>query len=78
MKIGEQFECWILQVIKMKAPTGGGKGRHLWPRLAEKIAEAQTLYQYQVSTKKAKIMIKNKCTQKILRMYSTWFIIYQV
>ena len=28
----------------IKARTGGGKGRHLWPRLVQKIAEGKTSY----------------------------------
>ena len=29
----------------MKARTGGGKGRHLWPRLVQKVAEGKTSYE---------------------------------
>ena len=38
----EQWECWTLCAIEIKARTGGGKGRHLWPRLVQKIAEGKT------------------------------------
>lgn len=33
IKIDEYSECWTLCAIKMKAGTGAGKGRHLWPHL---------------------------------------------
>ena len=42
MRIDEQWECWTLCAIKMKARTGGEKGRYLWPRLVQKIAESKS------------------------------------
>ena len=35
----------FLCAIQMKERTGGEKGRHLWPRLVEKIAEGKTSYE---------------------------------
>ena len=40
MKIDEQWEWWTLCAIKMKARSGG-KGRHLWPRLVQKMTEGK-------------------------------------
>ena len=40
---------------KLKARTGGEKGRHLWPRLVQKIAEGKTSYEL---SWKAKVMKK--------------------
>ena len=57
MKIDEQWECWTLCAIKMKARTGGEKGRHLWPRLVQKIAEGETSYEL---SWKVKWWLKNK------------------
>ena len=45
----------------MKARTGGEKGRHLWPRLVQKVAEGKTSYEL---SWKVKLMIKkhtHKC-----------------
>ena len=36
----ESYARW-----KLKARTGGEKGRHLWPRLVQKIAEGKTSYE---------------------------------
>ena len=43
MEIDEQWECWTLCVIKMKARAGEENGRHLWTRLVQKIAERKNL-----------------------------------
>ena len=40
---------------KTKARAGGEKGRHLWPRLVQKIAEGKTYYELKV-----KVMTKKK------------------
>ena len=45
MKIDEQWECWTLCATKINARTGREKGRHLWPRLVQKIAEGETSYE---------------------------------
>ena len=47
----------------MKARTGGEKGRHLWPRLVQKIAEGKTSYEYELSWK-VKVMIYEKEKEK--------------
>ena len=41
--------------MKMKALTGGEKGRHLWPRLVQKIAEGKAPNEL---SWKVKVMIK--------------------
>ena len=35
----------------MKARTGGEKGRHLRPRLVQKIAEGKTSYEFRLESK---------------------------
>ena len=57
MKIDQQWECWTLCATKMKARTGGAKGRHLWPRLVHKIAEGKTSYEM---SWKVKVVIKKR------------------
>ena len=52
MKIDEQWGCWTLCAIKIKARTGGEKERHLWPRLVQLVAEGNEL------SWKVKVMIK--------------------
>ena len=47
---------------KFKAYTGGGKGRHLWPRLVRKIAEGKTAYEL---SSKVKVTIIYKSGQKL-------------
>ena len=42
MKVYEQWECWTLCAIKMKARTGGEEVWHLWPRLPQTIDEGKT------------------------------------
>ena len=46
----------------MKASTGegGGEGRHLWPRLVQKVAEGRTSYEL---SWRAKVMIIKKYHQ---------------
>ena len=37
-KIDEQWDCWTLCAIKTEGKNRGGeKGRHLWPRLVQKL-----------------------------------------
>ena len=59
MKIDEQWECWTLCAIKTAVGTyrGGEKGRHLWPRLVQTVAEGKTSYEL---SWKAKVMEKQK------------------
>ena len=65
MKIDEQWECWTLCAIKMRARNGGKKGRHLWPRLVQKIAEGKTS---QELSWKLKVMAK----YIYIRYFSSW------
>ena len=44
MKIDEQWECWTVYLVRNKNwrhVPGGRKGRHVWPRLVQKIAEGK-------------------------------------
>ena len=42
MTIDERWEGWTLHAIKMNVRTGEDNGRHLWPRLFQKIADGKT------------------------------------
>ena len=65
-KIDEPWECWTLCAIKIEG-TGGGKGRHLWPRIVQKIAEGKTSYELswkvKVIDKKKKIGLTTLCSE---------------
>ena len=55
---------------KKKARTGGEKGRHLWPRFVQKIAEGKTFYD--LGWKVKAMMLKNKYINNNMVPRNSW------
>ena len=65
MKIDEQWECRTLCAIRIKARTGGKKGRHLWPRLVQKSRSAWKM-------KKKKACLAPTIDKDAFQLFASW------